>query len=103
MAEYIERIRAGLVCDRCGRYVGSLAATRYQPPPYPVAFEDISADDEAHSLVQFEWHILGMMRQGRFVIRHPEKDGVCVSMEEWAREEDEDEDDEEGEDGAEAE
>jgi len=96
MAEYIETIRAGLVCERCGRYVGSLAATRYQPPLYPVAFEDIPADDEARSLIQFEWHLLGMMRQGRFVIRHPEKDGQCVSMQEWAAaDEDEDEDDEE--------
>ena len=96
MAEYVETIRAGLVCERCGRYVGSLAPTRYLPPLYPVAFEDIPADDEARSLIQFEWHLLGMMRQGGFVIRHPERDGVCVSPEEWARgEEDDDEDNDE--------
>ncbi|MBI5289354.1 MAG: hypothetical protein HY873_10335 [Chloroflexi bacterium] len=95
MAEYIEAIRAGLVCERCGRYVGSLAAKAYLPPLFPIAFEDIPADDEARSLIQFEWHLLGMMRQGKFVIRHPEKDGKCVSVREWA-ESDDDEDAEVG-------
>ena len=98
MAEYIEAIRAGLVCERCGRYVGSLAPTRYLPPLFPVAFEDIPADDEARSLIQFEWHLLGMMRQGKFVIHHPEKDGQCVSVREWA-ESDEDEEREVQEEG----
>jgi|CXWL01.1.fsa_nt_gi hypothetical protein len=92
MADYIEAIRAGFVCGRCGRYVGALSATQYLPPIYPIAFEDIPADDEARSLVQFEWHMLGMLRSGKFVLRHPERDGICVSMHEWARSEESDED-----------
>ena len=39
LAELIAEVRAGLVCDRCGKYVGSLAAKRYLPPPYPVALD----------------------------------------------------------------
>ncbi len=93
LAEYIEAIRAGLVCERCGKYVGTLSETQYLPPLYPVAFVDIPADDEARSLVQFEWHLLGMLRQEKFVIRHPERDGVCVSVRDWAEDEEEEEED----------
>ena len=103
MAAYIEAIRAGFVCDRCGRYVGTLSETQYLPPIYPIAFEDIPADDEARSLVQFEWHMLGMLRQGKFVLRHPERDGVCVAMHEWARSEEGDDEDDEGDADFEAE
>ena len=94
MGEFIETIRAGLVCERCGRYIGSLAADSYLPPLYPVAVEDTPPDDEVRALVAFEWHLLGMLRQGKFVIRHPEREGACVSVEDWARDGD-------GEDGAE--
>ena len=94
LAEYIETIRAGLICNRCSRYVGSLAESRYLPPLYPIAFEEVPSDDEARSLVSFEWHLLGMLRQGKFVIRHPERDGTCISMDQWAEDDDEREDDE---------
>jgi hypothetical protein len=79
LTEYIETIREGFVCARCGKYVGCLAASEYVPPPYPVAVEDTPADDEARSLVTFA---------------HPQRDGLCISAQEWARGEDEDEDDE---------
>lgn len=85
-ADFIETIRAGLVCDRCGRYVGSLDAKRYLPPPYPVAVE--STDDEVSALIAFEWHMLARLRQGAFTIRHPQRDGRCVSMREWLARED---------------
>jgi hypothetical protein len=29
--------------------------------------------------------MLGMLRQGKFTLRHPSRDGSCVSVEEWAR------------------
>lgn len=90
IAEFIEAIRAGLVCDRCGRYIGSLGATRYLPPPYPVALDRIGADDEVAALIGFEWHMVGLLRDGKFTIRHPERDGQCVSVKEWARYDDED-------------
>lgn len=95
LREYIETIRDGLVCERCGRYVGSLAADSYLPPLYPVAVEESPSDDEARALVAFEWHMLGMLRQGKFVLRHPSRDGACVPVEEWQRDGEEEEDDEE--------
>jgi hypothetical protein len=82
-AEYIDAIRAELVCDRCRRYVGSLAARRYLPPPYPVAVGGVGPDDEAQALVNFEWHMVGLLRAGKFVIRHPERDGQCITYREW--------------------
>lgn len=91
LAEFIEAIRAGLVCARCGRYVGSLGAGRYLPPPYPVSLDKIGADDEVAALVGFEWHMLNLVRDGRFTIAHPERDGKCVSLREWAAEEDDEE------------
>lgn len=97
LREHIDVIREGLVCERCGRYIGSLASDSYLPPAYPIAVEDSTPDDEVRALVAFEWHLLGMMRQGKFVIRHPERDGQCVSLEEWAR--DEEDGDGEPEDG----
>lgn len=97
MRDYIETIREGLVCERCGKYIGSLAADRYLPPLYPVAVEDSEPDDEVRALVAFEWHMLGMLRQGRFTLRHPSREGECVSVEEWARD---DEEETEGEDDA---
>ena len=90
LQEFIAAIREGLVCDRCGRYVGSLAARRYVPPPYPVALDRIGADDEAEALIGFEWHMLNRMREGNFVIRHPQVDGHCVSYREWLEADDED-------------
>lgn len=87
IGEYIQEIRKGLVCDRCGRYVGSLATKKYLPPPYPVAVGEIPVDDEVSSLVAFEWHMLGLLRGGSFSIRHPEKDGRCVSIREWLEDE----------------
>jgi hypothetical protein len=90
MGELIETLRRGLVCDRCGRYVGSLARGHYMPAAYPVAVEDEDGD-EAQALVAFEWHMLGLLHQGRFTIRHPERDGVCISAREWAELRSEDE------------
>lgn len=93
MGEFITAIREGLVCARCGRYVGSLAAKTYLPPPYPVALDRIGADDEVAALVGFEWHMLGRKRQGNFTIAHPERDGTCVSVREWLASSDEAEED----------
>jgi hypothetical protein len=90
LEEFIAAIREGLVCDRCGRYVGSLAPRRYVPPPYPVALGRIGDDDEAEALIGFEWHMLNRMREGNFVIRHPELDGRCVSYREWLEADDDD-------------
>lgn len=95
-SEFIDAVRAELVCDRCGRYVGSMDAERYKPAPYPVALGKIDADHEAEALVGFEWHMVGLLRQTAFAVRHPEHDGRCVSFREWAAanaSEDEDEDD----------
>jgi hypothetical protein len=90
--EFIEAIRRGLICDRCGRYIGSLAAHRYLPPPYPVALGKIPPDDEVSALVGFEWHMLNRLREGNFVIRHPQGRGRCVSLREWAALDDDDDD-----------
>ncbi len=90
LSEFIDAVRAGLVCDRCGRYVGSLAQKKYLPPAYPVALDKIPADDEAAALVGFEWYMLNRMREGNFVIRHPQGRGGCVSLREWAEQEEDD-------------
>ncbi len=94
LTEFIAAIRAGLVCARCGRYVGSLGAKTYLPPPYPVSLDKIPSDDEVAALVGFEWHMLGRLREGNFTIRHPEVDGRCVTMRQWLAHEHEDDDDE---------
>lgn len=83
LPEFIDAIRSGLVCERCGRYIGSLGASTYLPPPYPVALDRISSDDEIAALVGFEWHMLGRLRNANFTIRHPEIDGRCATMREW--------------------
>lgn len=101
LAELIAEVRAGLVCDRCGKYVGSLAAKRYLPPPYPVALGRITPEEEAEALIGFELHMVGRMRRGNFVIRHPQREGRCVSVREWVEHEDEDEDEEDDEEDAE--
>jgi hypothetical protein len=88
LAEFIDAIRAGLVCDQCGRYVGGLARQRFRPAPYPVALDKIGADDEAEALVGFEWHMVNLLRQGKFVIRHPQRDGGCITFREWVAEDD---------------
>ena len=100
LSEFIDAIRGGLVCERCGKYVGGLAKRRFRPAPYPVALGQIGADDEAEALIGFEWHMVGLLRQGKFVLRHPERDGRCVTFQEWVaddgdEDEDEDEEDEE--------
>lgn len=95
LSEFIDAVRAGLVCDRCGRYVGSLGPAKYLPPAYPVALDKIPADDEVGALVGFEWHMLNRMREGNFVIRHPQGRGRCVSLREWAEQEEDDGDESE--------
>lgn len=90
LSEFIDAIRGGLVCARCGRYVGSLAERRYLPPPYPVALDKIASDDEAATLVGFEWYMLNRLREGNFTIRHPQGRGRCISIKEWAEDGDED-------------
>ena len=92
LADFIEAVRAGLTCDQCGKYVGGLASTRFRPAPYPVALDKIGADDEAEALIGFEWHMVGLLRQEKFVIRHPQVDGRCASLREWAEEDDDDDD-----------
>ena len=92
LGDLITEIRAGLVCERCGKYIGALATKRYLPPPYPVALDRISSNDEAEALIGFEYHMLGLLRQGRFVIRHPERDGQCISFREWAASDDDGDD-----------
>ena len=81
--EFISAIRGGLLCDRCGRYIGGLGETSYVPPPYPVALDKITSDDEVAALVGFEWYMVGRLREGNFTIRHPEIDGRCATMREW--------------------
>ena len=95
LAEFITEIRGGLVCDRCGKYVGSLAERRYLPPPYPVALEQITPDNEVEALIAFERHMLNRMRNGNFTIRHPQVDGKCATFREWIEREDDDYEDEE--------
>lgn len=87
----IATVRDGLVCGRCGRYVGQLSATQYLPPIYPIAMRDDS-DDEGRALLEFEWHLLGMLRQGNFSLVHPERNGVCLTLEDWAHTDDDDAD-----------
>ena len=65
---------------------------RGHPAPYPVALGKIGADDEAEALVGFEWHMLQQLQAGKFVIRHPQQDGHCVSFREWVARDDGDED-----------
>ena len=55
---------------------------------------DTPTDDEAATLIGFEWHMLGLLRQNKFTIRHPQSKGRCVSIREWYAEQDEDEQDE---------
>ena len=101
VADLIHAVRAGLTCDRCSRYVGSVGLKTYLPAPYAVALDRIGADDEVSALVGFEWYMLGLMRDGGFTIRHPQSaDGRCVSIREWARDRDDD-DDTEGDESAE--
>jgi hypothetical protein len=88
LSDLVTEVRTGLVCDRCGKYVGSLATKRYLPPPYPVALDRITADQEVEALIGFELHMIGRMRHGNFVIRHPQVDGRCVSVREWAERDD---------------
>jgi hypothetical protein len=83
--QLIDEIRAGLVCDRCGRYIGSLGPERYRPAPYPVALDRLQPDDEVAVLVGFERYMLGLLRDGKFTVRHPQVGGRCVSVREWAR------------------
>ena len=59
-----------------------------------MAVQDVPTDDEIRSLVTFEWHMLGLLRQGSFTLAHPQKDEQCVSAAEWAR----DQEDDDGED-----
>jgi hypothetical protein len=92
IAQYIDAIREGLVCERCGKYVGSLAPRRFLPAPYPVALDRFGPDDEAEALIGFEWHLVNEIRGGKYVVRHPERDGVCVSFREWAASDDDDDD-----------
>jgi hypothetical protein len=89
LPEFIEAIRAGLLCGLCGRYIGSLGPASYAPPPYPIALDKIGPDDEVAAQVGFEWHMLGRLREGNFIIRHPAVDGRCVSVREWLAREDE--------------
>jgi hypothetical protein len=93
ITEFIEAIRAGFVCDKCGRYIGSLGTEKYLPPPYPIALDKIQADDEVAALVGFEWHMLQRLRDGNFMLRHPQLDGRCSSLREWAAAQADDEDD----------
>ena len=92
--EFISELRASLVCDRCGRYVGSLSPERYVPPPYPVGLDRIGDGEEVQALIGFEWHMLQRMQEGNFVIRHPARDGQCITYRDWIAAEDEDDADE---------
>lgn len=87
LAEFIDGVRDGLTCDRCGKYVGGIARERFRPPPYPVALDKIGAEDEGEALIGFEWYMLNLLRQGKFTIRHPQRDDRCVTFREWAAEE----------------
>lgn len=96
LSDWIIELRAGLICYRCGKYVGGLATKRYLPPPYPVALGRITSDDEVEAIIGFESHMIGRIRKGNFRISHPQRDGGCVSFREWAEghEDEEDEEDE---------
>jgi hypothetical protein len=93
LSEYIALIREHLVCDNCGRYTGSLAESKYLPPPYAIAVDKVGPDDEVSALIAFEWHMLGLLRQGLFAIRHPQSKGRCVTVREWYDERADDEPD----------
>jgi hypothetical protein len=90
----IEKVRGRLVCDRCGRYVGSLSPERYLRPPYPIAVD--TYDDNVTPIVAFERYMADRLAEGRFTIRHAQLDGRCVSYRDWLRaeygEDDEEED-----------
>jgi hypothetical protein len=90
VGDFINILRTEYVCSRCGRYIGSLAPTRYLPPPYPVALDKVGTDDEVAALVGFEWYMLKRLREGNFVLRHPQRRGRCVSIREWAESDDDD-------------
>jgi hypothetical protein len=93
VGDLIDEVRRNLICDRCRRYVGSLAETTYLPPAYPVAVSKDKLDDEVGSLLTFELHMLERQRHGNFTIRHPQKGGRCVSIQEWLADGDEDSED----------
>lgn len=96
LAEFIDAVREGLTCDRCGKYVGAIARKRFRPAPYPVALDKIGAEDEAEALIGFEWYMVNLLRQGKFLIRHPQLEDRCVTFQEWAA------DDTDGDDAEEA-
>jgi hypothetical protein len=83
MRRDVTTLRASFICDQCGRYLGSIGESGYLPPPYPVAVASVQLDDEA--LFAFEWHMVELMRNGKFTFRHPQIDGRCVSIREWYR------------------
>ena len=89
LAAFIDAIRAGLVCDRCGKYIGGLAPERFLPAPYAVALGKVGAEDEAEVLIGFEWYMMGLLRAGSFKLRHPQLKGECVNFREWAAQVDE--------------
>ncbi len=84
LSELIGTIRGALICDGCGKYVGGLAPTRFVPAPYPVALSEIGPDEEAEALIGFESYMAGLLRDGKFIIRHPQIQRRCVSFREWA-------------------
>jgi hypothetical protein len=95
LAEFIDAVREGLTCDRCGKYVGAIDRKRFRPAPYPVALDKIGADDEAEALIGFEWYMVNRLRQAKFVIRHPQLNDRCVTFREWAADGDDEVDDDE--------
>jgi hypothetical protein len=97
LSEFIDAVRAGLVCDRCGKYIGGLAKKHFLPAPYPVALGKIGPDDEAEALMGFEWHMVGLLREGKFTLRHPQLEGRCVSFREWIGRDGSDDDDDDDE------
>lgn len=92
LAEWISEVRSGLVCCRCGKYVGSLAPKRYRPPAYPVALDKLTREDEAEALIAYESHMIGRMRRGNFRISHPQVEGRCSSRREWVESDDAEDD-----------
>ena len=90
VAGLIEELRQELVCERCRRYVGTLDVGRRLPPPYPVALAPLGPDRQIEVMLGFERYMLQRARQGNFRLRHPERDGRCVSLAEWAAKEDDD-------------